>query len=69
MEKTFITVSNSKYSRKLRWGVHPEHPSLSQLHIKSLGVWYTIEGTTLPSVAEKQKLLTLEEYAVKLGLT
>jgi hypothetical protein len=53
---------------KLRWGQHPESPSLVQLQLKNCGFWYTIEGTTTHSLNDAGKFVLMQRYALSLNL-
>ena len=55
-------MTRLELDKKLRWTTHPEHASLSQLQFKNCGLWYTIEGTTVNSVANTEKYTIMDKH-------
>ena len=53
-------------SKKLRWVEHPDHTSLEQLQANNCGMWFTIDGTTVNSVADMLKYTIMDKYAKSL---
>lgn len=52
----------------LRWTQHPENSSLVQLQFKQCGLWYTIEGTTVNTLADALKFSIMQRYSQALGV-
>lgn len=49
-------------SKKFRWIEHPENNSLVQLQFNNCGMWFTLDGTTVNSVAEMVKYTIMDEH-------
>jgi len=55
---------------KLRWAEHPDYTSLQQLQFNNCGIWFTLEATTVNSLADMLKYTILDKYSRSLlGIT
>ena len=53
-------------SKKLRWIEHPENTALVQLQFNNCGVWYTLENTTVNTLADAVKYCIMDKYCKSL---
>ena len=52
--------------KKLQWVQHPDNSSLQQLQFKNCGMWYTLEGTTVNTLADALKYCIMDKHAKSL---
>ena len=62
-----MSYTELKNIKKLRWIEHPDNSSLQQLQFNNCGMWFTLDGTTVNSLADMQKYIYMDRYAKSLG--
>lgn len=59
-------MTRTQLNEKIRWTPVDGNPSLVQLSFKNCDMWYTLDGTTVNSLADALKYTIMDKYVQSL---